>query len=197
MKRFSQGAVLGALVAALVAGGSGPDGPAAAQAAEVKLDALTLTVPAQWQQQRPSNNLRLGQFQIPAVAGDQEPAELGIFNFGFGGGVKENVARWIGQFEPDGREVKITRGASKQGSYVFVDLRGTHKKPIGPPVQQRTQPAPGYRMLGVILAIEGKGNYFLKLVGPEKTVAAAAEAFRTSFGGNAASEKEYDPEKPE
>jgi gluconolactonase len=80
---------------------------------------------------------------------------------------------------------------------VLVDVAGTYKKPIGPPIQQKTQRAPGNRMLGLILAKEGKGNYFLKLVGPEKTVTAAADDFRSSFGGSAAAEKPYDADKAE
>jgi len=46
-------------------------------------------------------------------------------------------------------------------------------------------------MLAVILAVEGKGNYFLKLTGENATVSAAAEAFRTSFGGKEADEKAF------
>ncbi len=43
--------------------------------------------------------------------------------------------------------------------------------------------------MGVILAVEGKGNYFLKMTGPDKTVSGAASAFRESFGGDAGNEK--------
>ena len=46
-------------------------------------------------------------------------------------------------------------------------------------------------MLAVMLTVENRGNYFLKLVGPAKTVAAAEAAFRNSFGAKADSEKEY------
>jgi gluconolactonase len=46
-------------------------------------------------------------------------------------------------------------------------------------------------MLGVILNIKGKGNYFLKLAGPHKTVSAAAAQLRASFGGNEKEEKEF------
>jgi hypothetical protein len=49
-------------------------------------------------------------------------------------------------------------------------------------------------MLAAILAVEGKGNYFLKLTGENATVTAAAEAFRASFGGKAADEKAFAPE---
>jgi gluconolactonase len=164
---------------------------------EVKFEELVLKVPAAWKQQPPTNNLRLGQFEIPAVEGDQEPAELTVFNFGFAGGVKANVDRWIEQFERDERKVKITTAKCPLGQYVFVDISGTYKKPIGPPVAGKTQPAPGFRVLGIILSVEKKGNYFLKLTGPEKTVSSAVAAFRASIGGNEKDEKPLDSEKTE
>jgi hypothetical protein len=164
---------------------------------EAKFEDLVLKVPTTWKQQPPASNLRLGQFEIPAAEGDKEPGELTVFNFGFGGGVKANVDRWIEQFEPKDRKVKTTTAKCPQGEYVFVDISGTYKKPIGPPIMRKTEPAPGFHMLGVILSVEKKGNYFLKLTGPEKTVTAATAAFRASIGGNEKDEKPLDAEKAE
>jgi gluconolactonase len=160
---------------------------------EVKIDDVTLVIPTTWKQEKPSSNLRLGQFAIPAVEGDKEPAELAIFNFGAGGGVQANIDRWVGQFLPENRQSKTTQGKSPQGEYYFVDVSGTYKKPVGPPIQGKTESVPGSRMLGVILAVEKKGLYFLKLTGPEKTVAAAATPFRTAIGGKMQDEKPYEP----
>lgn len=183
----------GSLAIALVAAANDqPGAQSNGRSREVEIKDITLTVPARWKQEEPANKLRLAQFRIPAAEGDQEPAELVVSSFGGGGGGTEaNVQRWINQFAPDGRTTKLTRGKSAQGSYVFVDLTGTYNQPVGPPVLQQTRPAPGSRMLGVILSVEGKGNYFLKLTGPQKTVTAAAEEFRTSFGGDAAAEEPY------
>ena len=50
-------------------------------------------------------------------------------------------------------------------------------------------------MVAVILMVKDKGNYFLKLTGPEKTVSAATGALRKGFGGNKSDEKAYAPEK--
>jgi gluconolactonase len=61
-------------------------------------------------------------------------------------------------------------------------------------VLQKSTPVPGYRAQNVMLTLKGGGNYFFKLTGPDKTVAAQSEAFRTSFGAKAADEKEYKPE---
>ncbi|MEX2288448.1 MAG: hypothetical protein WD648_15230 [Planctomycetaceae bacterium] len=158
---------------------------------DVKIDDITLKVPESWKQQEPTSNSRKAQFKIEKVEGDSESAELAVFFFGgSGGGVDANLKRWVSQFQDKERKAKITQGESPQGKYVFADITGTYNMPIGPIVQQKTKPLPGARMLGVILSVEGKGNYFLKLTGPEKTVAAAAKAFRDSFGADASKEKE-------
>jgi gluconolactonase len=159
------------------------------EAKDVKVGDITLKTPANWKQSDPTSRLRLAQFAIPAAEGDKDDAELAIFSFGGGGGVKANIDRWIGQFAADGRKTKTTIGESKSGKYVVLEVEGTYNKPVGPPVLGKTEPTPDSRMLAVILAVEGKGNYFLKLTGPDKTVASASDALRTSFGGDAASEK--------
>lgn len=152
---------------------------------------LKLDVPKAWEKQQPTSNLRLGQFAVPAVEGDTEPSELAIFP-PFGGTVRANVDRWIQQFEGQGREMKATQGECPQGKYVIVELTGTYKKPFGPPFLQQTKPAENYKMLGVILSQTDGGNFFLKLTGPKATVAATAEAFRKSFGGDASKETVYE-----
>jgi gluconolactonase len=164
---------------------------AADELKEAKVGEITLKTPASWKQSEPTSKLRLAQFEIPAAEGDKEAAELAIFSFGGGGGVQANVDRWIEQFQADGRKSKVTTGKSDLGQYVFVDVTGTYKKPVGPPVLGKTEALPGARMLAAILAVEGKGNFFLKLTGENATVSAAAEPFRVSFGGKEADEKPF------
>ncbi len=161
-----------------------------AKTVEVKAGDITLTVPESWESQPPSNNLRLAQFRIPNVAGETAEAELVVFP-PFGGSVNDNVVRWIRQFDPQGIKLKMTQGQGGLGTYYYVDVAGTYKKPDGPPFLRKTIDAPDHRMLAVMLTVENRGNYFLKLVGPAKTVAAAEAAFRNSFGAKADSEKEY------
>ncbi len=166
---------------------------AAEKTEDVKIKGITLAVPAGWKQEEPSNRLRLAQFKVNPAEGDKEPAELVISSFdGGGGGVAPNLQRWINQFEADGRKSKTTVGESAQGKYYVSDLTGTYKKPDGPPVAGKTKPVPGSRSLGVILEAADKNVYFLKLTGPEKTVTAAAEGFRKSFGGNGEKETPYE-----
>ena len=167
-----------------------------AKTRDVKTGEITLSVPESWKQGKPTSSLRLAQFAIPAAEGDSEAAELAIFSFkGGGGGVNANVQRWIDQFLPEGREVNLYTGVSKQGKYALVDIKGTYKKPIGPPIQQKTEPLEGARMLGVVLTTEDAGDYFLKLSGLEKTIDTAADSFRTAFGGKTGDETEVQPKK--
>ena len=161
-----------------------------AKTVEVAVESITLKVPGDWKQEKPTSSLRKAQFSIPAAEGDKENAELAIFP-PLGGTPEANIVRWIGQFQDDGREAKMTQGESAQGKYIFVDVKGTYKKPIGPPVAQKSEPAPGYRMYGVIFTANEGGNYFFKLTGPDKTVEAQKDALRTSFGGKAEGETEY------
>ncbi|MBW3541679.1 MAG: hypothetical protein KY476_15530 [Planctomycetes bacterium] len=154
-----------------------------------KIEDITLEVPESWERNPPSNKLRLAEFKIPPAEGDKSPLELTVFSFG-GGGIQQNIDRWIAQFGAEDRKAKVTRGTSEQGEYVFVDISGTYKQPVGPPVLGKTETLPNARMLAVILAVEDKGVYYLKLAGPKKTVSANAKALRKAFGADAAKEKE-------
>ena len=162
----------------------------ATQVVEVK--DIKLTVPKAWKQEKPSNSFRVAQFKIDAVEGDKDGGELVITQFGGGGGgVDDNIKRWVNQFEAKDRKVKVTKGKSSHGEYIVVDATGTYLKPDGPPIAGKTKPTPGSRVLNIMLMVEDKGSYFLKLAGPEKTIAGAATDLRSSFGAKAEDEKEY------
>lgn len=166
---------------------------AATKTTDVKLKDLTLKIPDTWKT-APGSRMRLATYAIPKAEGDADNGELSIFNFGGGGGgLSDNITRWIGQFDGAGRESKVTKGMAGDNEYVFVDISGTYKrpKPGSPPFRQETIAAPDYRMHGVIFTLKGKGVYFLKLAGPDKTVKAAAADFRRSFGADKKTEKDF------
>ena len=160
---------------------------------EVAVKDIKLNVPANWKQEDPSNNLRLSQFKIPPVEGDKPATELVISSFGGdGGGVDQNFKRWVDQFTAEGRKVKLSTGECPQGKYYVNDVTGTYLQSTGGPFAGgKKTPMPGYRSISVVLAVPDTGVYFLRLTGPEKTVTAASQAFRKSFGGDAAKEAEY------
>lgn len=158
---------------------------------DVKVKDITLKVPKTWKQEEPSNNLRLAQFVLPKAKDDKEDTTLVISAFPGGGGIEQNLPRWVGEFSPEGRSVKMTSGKCMQGDYVVVDLKGTH---LGSSFARRKTPLEDARMLSVLLKTEDN-SYFLKLVGSEAAVAAQAEALRTAIGAKLKDEKEYKIEK--
>lgn len=157
---------------------------------DVQAGDIQLKVPADWEKQEPKSRLRLLQFRVPAADAAKD-AEVAVFRFNPGGSVDDNLKRWIGGFESKGRTVKLTEGTAPAGRYVVADISGTYNQPVGPPRLGKTKPVAGTQFIGVMLIVPNKHDYFLKLVGPEATVAAESSALRTSFGGDADKEKEY------
>ncbi len=166
---------------------------AAEETIEVKLKDMVLNLPKSWAESDTVNSMRLATYEIPAAEGDKDKGELAISTFaGDGGGVAANLDRWVGQFSADGRESVIKKGTVGNNSYHIANISGTYQKSVGPPVLRKTVPAEGYRMLGVILSIEGKGVYFLKLTGPDATVKAQEEILRAAFGAKSDGEEDYE-----
>lgn len=183
--------LIAATLAAPTAFAAAADEKGAVNTAEVKAKDLTLQVPDTWKQKPGVREPRVAELQVPAAAGDTENGELAVFYFGprGAGDVDANVQRWIGQLKPEGRKSSIYTGECPQGKYTLVDLTGTYEKSIGPPVLGNKKTLPGWRVFNVMLETKS-GAYFLKLDGPEKTIAAAAEPFRASFGAKKDAEKE-------
>lgn len=160
---------------------------------KVKAADLNLDIPREWKQQQPSNNLRLAQFLVPAKKEGAKPAEL-VVSGPFGGSASQNIKRWFGQFQSEGRTAKMTQGKTEQGKYVLVDMTGTYNRSVGPPFRRQTEAVPNFRVVNVMLTVTaGKGgNYFLKLTGPKETVKEAIDQFRAIFGADAEKEEPYE-----
>ncbi|MEQ9408368.1 MAG: hypothetical protein RIK87_11605 [Fuerstiella sp.] len=159
----------------------------------VTIKDLVLHVPEDWKLAKNTSSMRLATYTVPAAKGDPEDGELAISSFGGdGGGIAPNLSRWVGQFSGDGRTAKIVKGSAGENDYYVADIAGTYNKPDGPPFLRKTKPTPGYRMIGMILILKGKGVYFLKLTGPDKTVAAQRKAIRTAIGGDIEAEQDYE-----
>ena len=163
----------------------------AAKTKQIKARDLSLTVPETWKQKIQSSEMRVAELEVPAAGDDKEPGEFVVFWFGErgAGDVQANIQRWIGQLEEEGRNVKVVTGDATDGKYTLVDLTGTYNKSIGPPIAKKTKRLPDWRVINVYIETDA-GPYFLKLDGPEKTIAAVENDFRASFGGKKDSEKE-------
>ena len=120
----------------------------------------------------PTRPMRNAEYVVRSDAGE---AVMTVFHFpGMGGPVRDNIDRWIGQFQT--REGGPVADADVQSKTVngfevtTVDVRGVFAGGMGSP---RVEDA---RMLGAIV-VGPEGPVFFKLVGPEAAVSAAEGAF--------------------
>ena len=158
---------------------------------KIDVGGLELVIPKTWKKEKPTTQLRTAQFRLGDANDEKKSAELAIFKFG-ASSIAQNVQRWIGQYQEDGRTVKVTRGTSPQGQYLVVELSGVYKKSIGPPIQGKTVNVAGSRSYNVIFLIPKQGMFFLKLFGPDAFVASQGDALRATFGGDVKGEEKID-----
>jgi hypothetical protein len=157
-------------------------------AAVISLSAsgLTYTTPDGWKLGRPGSSMRVAEFALPRAAGDTEDAQLVVYYFaGQGGSVDANIQRWLGQIvQPDGTP---TGAAAKKESrtvnglaVTLVDASGTYVAEMSPGASERHN-QPHFRLrAGVVQTVNGP--YFLKLTGPQATVAKWDKAFNDFVG---------------
>jgi hypothetical protein len=133
---------------------------------------IDFDLPAGWQPQQPSSNMRLAQAVIPGSGGS---GELAVFYFGPGGGgtVDANIERWINQMESADHPSPETFEANGY-RVTWVDVHGTLKASsmgMGPSSEQ-----PDSRLFGAV--VEGPGGpWFFKATGPNATMEPARDAF--------------------
>jgi hypothetical protein len=139
---------------------------------------ITWVDPPSFRRVPPKNAMRKASYEVPRAAGDTEDGELAVFYFGpgEGGGIEQNVARWVKQFtgvQPD--EVKrADREANGLREHTVEIARGTFES--GMPGMGPSGPKKDYALAGAIIEAPS-GAYFFKMTGPAKTVAAARAAF--------------------
>ncbi|PYS69808.1 MAG: hypothetical protein DMF69_15650 [Acidobacteria bacterium] len=134
---------------------------------------LKFTAPAGWVEEKPSSNMRVGQFKLPKAADDTEDASLVVYYFGQGqgGGTAANIERWVGQMkQPEGTATKpseetLTVNGLKVTS---VDVRGTYTAETAPGSGTFNN-SPNFRLKAAVIETP-KGSYYVKVVGPEKTI---------------------------
>jgi hypothetical protein len=143
---------------------------------KISIEGLSFDAPGAWKAVKPRSQMIQTQLAIAPAEGDQDVAELTISAIrGGGGGVEANIKRWQTQFKDgDGAPPKIEQKTVK-GSNVDV-VRAETAGHYYPPPFTRLPDKANYRLLGAIVQTEDAG-YFIKLIGPEKTVSAARPAF--------------------
>ena len=145
---------------------------------------LKLKAPDGWITERPTSNMRVSQYQLPAAEGDSEPASLVVYYFGAGqgGSVDANLDRWIGQMQSPGggssKDKAKTDTTTVNGLKVtLLDVSGTYAGGDMGGGGGGAQSKPNFRMRAGVIETP-KGAYFIKLIGPEKTVARWDQGFQ-------------------
>ena len=146
------------------------------------LRGLLLRVPASWHRQPSTTPFRLAQYAIPHAPGDTAPASFIIFYFGpgQGGSAEANIQRWIGMMrQPNGKDSHAVahRGQIQRPGLRIstLDVTGTYMESPNP-FTTETIPRPHSRMLAAVsepAKPNNAGSFFLRLVGPARTVGAA------------------------
>jgi len=155
-------------------------------ASDGQVAGLGWTVPDGWRL-GPEKSMRAATY-IVTVDGAAAPVECAVYYFGpsQGGGIRENIDRWIGQFDqPDGsssQAVAVTEKLEVNGMPVTtVEVSGTYTASMGGPMSGGGGALEDYRMRGAI--IEGpQGAVFFKLTGPDTAVVTLREHFDAMIG---------------
>ena len=137
---------------------------------------LDFQLPESWVEEPPANSMRLLQARLP---GDDGDGEFAVFYFGpgGGGGVEANIERWLGQVDPAQGTEPIRETFESGGLTIHtVEAKGALTPSRMTMNAPEPEPQEGYMLLGAV--VEGPGGpWFLKLTGPETTVAPEREAF--------------------
>jgi hypothetical protein len=148
---------------------------------------LTFTTPQGWQQEKPASSMRVAELMLPRAPGDAEDGQLIIYYFGAGQGgtVEANIDRWIGQMQqPDGKESKAVAKRETRTvnglSVSLLDVAGTYTAEMAPGSAEHHN-KPHFRMRAGVVETPN-GPYFIKLTGPEKTIAKWDQAFNQFIG---------------
>lgn len=141
---------------------------------------LTFTAPPEWKPVTVSSSMRVAQWALPHAPGDTQDGELVVYYFGGqGGSLDANIERWVSQIQqPGGTPTTAVKRDSRtiNGLKVtLVDLSGTYVAEMAPGSGQLHN-SPGFRMRAGYIET-ANGPYFIKLVGPAKTIGAFDKQF--------------------
>ena len=178
------------LVVSLAVWARGRQGPTAtsgmqSSAAQSNTNAsgeLHFKAPDGWVTEKASSSMRVAQYKLPKAEGDNDDASLVLYYFGAtqGGTSQANIDRWISQMkQPDGSASKDkarTETTTINGLKVTtVDVSGTYTAEMAPGSGSFHNDT-NYRLRAAVVETP-KGNYFVKLAGPSKTIARWDQAY--------------------
>lgn len=152
------------------------ENPPAVAPESFAVGAFEFGTPAGWNWV-PASGMRKAQLQVPGKEGSA-PADVTFFHFGpgQGGGVQQNIERWLNQFTDPREKIGAQTATAKVGetNVTLVRAKGTFQS--GMPGTQTT-PVPDYALIGAILE-SPEGDVFIKMTGPEALIEANADVFQ-------------------
>jgi hypothetical protein len=133
--------------------------------------------PAEWQI-RAAREMTDQVFALPKVDGDPDDADLAISHLSQHIPMQGNIARWAGMFGYQGAAIdQNVKKKDLEGTHfptIIVDISGTYKG--GSMMAQAAAPKENYRMLVAEIRAPQR-PYYVRMVGPQKTVAKWEESF--------------------
>jgi hypothetical protein len=142
---------------------------------------LKFRVPTGWVEEERTSTMRVAQYRLPKAPGDTEDASLVLYYFGQsqGGSTAANIERWVSQMkQADGSAAKDPKQESFDANglkVTTVDVSGTYVAETAPG-SGSFHNNPAYRLRAAVVETPS-GSYFVKLVGPEKTVTQWNDSF--------------------
>lgn len=140
---------------------------------------LTFQAPESWKAIPTRSTMRRAQLKVDPVSGDDYPAVLVVYAFpGGAGSVEANLKRWQSQFtDADGNPPKIDSKSAKgkNTDVTRVETAGHYKPSAFPGLAP--EPERDNARMYVAVVITDRAGYFLKMVGPDKTMKAIRSTF--------------------
>jgi hypothetical protein len=150
----------------------------------VSVAGITFVAPSSWTDLGPTG-MRAANYAFGPIEGEKDSATMAVYFFGqnSGGGVMDNIERWIGQMKTaDGKDPHpsaIQQEITVAGMVAHVvEVAGTYA--AGGMMGSPTTPKENYRLTAVVLESPG-GNVFFKLTGPIKTAQKMSETFAAAL----------------
>jgi hypothetical protein len=140
---------------------------------DLRLEGIQFRVPGHWRQVKPQTNIVEAEFELPHAEGDEHDGRLTLM---FSGGnpdevISNRTAEFVHDPDHSPRIESVMIGDTEAR---WVDLQGEWKGPSFRPIE----PRPEYRMLLVIIPFTAHSSFYVKLTGPQNTIAAHEESFR-------------------
>jgi hypothetical protein len=131
--------------------------------------ALSLVTPETWKQLPPKSTVIQHEFRVPATGDTFVRVTFSIS----GGSIKDNIDRWVGQFDGAKKEdIKIEKKDIGATVVNMVDITGTYKESMGggPFAPGPMKKLENHRMLGAIIELKSGTRVYAKATGPKDLI---------------------------